>query len=367
MRIPFNRFVAVYELGTAVIPIFVIIGKIVLGLLYPAPDTPDYAKGMDEFFMLFSLFFWPFTLPSVFICLSASCWNWIGEHGKTAYIGKFLDICLFVLGLYYLTSSNVSPDNYLLCGFALIPVIGRPWVVLLEILILANYILRSTLKPSLKKALLIIGASVLLFLAFNVPVYDFPIPKENIPKNINPEIIKYIEKFYSPNALERLSAIKKLRAKGKESAPAIPFLIQAMRDIDEIRLTAEEALIEMGEISIEPLTTAFQDAKIHPDVRYNAVYTLARMKDSKTLDSLALALNQQDWRIRSTAVWGLWGLKNSRPIPLLIECLGDKNEEVREEALKALRNVTKEELGLDQKSWQEWWQRNRDTLNGCHE
>jgi hypothetical protein len=83
-------------------------------------------------------------------------------------------------------------------------------------------------RVSIEKCLIIIiGISfVIVKLSYAQPA----IPKEDVPKDTPPELIKEIENLYSPDALERAEAAIRLGWMGEKAAAAIPFLRTMLED-----------------------------------------------------------------------------------------------------------------------------------------
>ena len=77
--------------------------------------------------------------------------------------------------------------------------------------------------------------------------------KQSIPQNIPAHLRTHIEALYSPDTPQRAAAAQTLGLLGKQSAPAIPYLIGLFADKPEVRTRAVEALGRIGEPAIVPL------------------------------------------------------------------------------------------------------------------
>ena len=96
---------------------------------------------------------------------------------------------------------------------------------------------------------------------------------------------------------------------------------------------------------------------------FNDVFYLCIMKillDLKGIDSLILALEDENWMVRKAAIEVLGKIKNSLVVEVLIFMLSDTEQEVRHAALKTLKEITGKDFGYEQERWIEWWGKNKD-------
>lgn len=154
------------------------------------------------------------------------------------------------------------------------------------------------------------------------------IPKSSIPADSDADVKKEIERLYSSKGGERGYGAYNLGKMGKRAAPAVPFLIDALKDEDK-------------------------------DVRKNAACALGEIKDPRAIEPLIAALKDKDDNLRRRVPIALGKIKDSRAIEPLIVALKDKDNGVREIAAEALKEITGKDFGQDPAKWQEWWVQNR--------
>ena len=105
------------------------------------------------------------------------------------------------------------------------------------------------------------------------------IPKENIPADIPTEVREQIERLYSSDPVGRGDAAYDLGEMGEKAAPAIPFLIEVLKDeASYVRGYAAEALGWIGgECALEPLIAALKHES--PSVRGEAAWALGKITE----------------------------------------------------------------------------------------
>jgi len=86
--------------------------------------------------------------------------------------------------------------------------------------------------------------------------------------------------------------------------------------------------------------------------------------DPKLLKLLHPVLEPKETEVRKEAAITLGELKYPRAIEPLIAALNDKDEGLRNEARKALKKITREDLGNDPIQWQGWWEKNKSKYQG---
>ncbi|MCX7914486.1 MAG: HEAT repeat domain-containing protein [Thermodesulfovibrionales bacterium] len=149
---------------------------------------------------------------------------------------------------------------------------------------------------------------------------------------------------------------------------AINFLLQALKDIDlVVGYAAENAL---GQIN--PKWRDTEEAKIaaknfisfikddDPNVRQAIAFALGVIGDRETVEHILSLLNDKYSRVRLEAARALKYMKDPRAIEPLIQVLeDDKNSDVRNEAKRALEEITGQNFGIKYHKWKMWWQENK--------
>jgi HEAT repeat protein len=113
-------------------------------------------------------------------------------------------------------------------------------------------------------------------------------------------------------------------------------LIIALQDNDwNVRLNAIEALRNCKDKRIvESLIQAITDED--EDIRWRAAEALGNIGDSEAIVSLVKALKDNDWNVRMMAAEALGNIDDTRAVDHLIEALKDDNVNVRLRAVEAL-------------------------------
>lgn len=78
--------------------------------------------------------------------------------------------------------------------------------------------------------------------------------------------------------------------------------------------------------------------------------------------ALILFLKDDDPDVRKEAAAMLGEIKDFLAVDSLIATLGDENSDVREKASEALKKIIGQDFGVDQKKWQDWWEKNKVRL-----
>lgn len=142
----------------------------------------------------------------------------------------------------------------------------------------------------------------------------------------------------------RYEAAKALGKIGDQSA-IIP-LINALKDPDShVREGAAEALRDIGKPVVEPLIDALKHKNL--SVRVSAAIILGEIQDSRAVEPLinSLLIDAYDngsWMFRAEAAKALGKIKDPRAIEPLNILSNDKDSYVRETALWALEEITRE-------------------------
>jgi len=126
----------------------------------------------------------------------------------------------------------------------------------------------------------------------------------------------------------------------------------------------EKAAQAMADITsgraLQPLFAALKDPNWA--VRAVAARTLAQISDRRAVGPLVGALWDKDPGVKTCAARALGGIGDPQAVNGLIAALRDVDAEVRSEAEVALRTITGMNLGPDNKKWQAWWEKNRERL-----
>jgi len=89
------------------------------------------------------------------------------------------------------------------------------------------------------------------------------------------------------------------------------------------------------------------------------IRALSAFKDEKAVESLIVALNDEDVNVRSSTVDILEMIGGDHAVGILITALNDEDLHVRENIAKALNKITGKEFGKAKEKWQEWWEENK--------
>jgi len=111
----------------------------------------------------------------------------------------------------------------------------------------------------------------------------------------------------------------------------------------EVRLTAREKLVEMGEAAVEPLATALKDGGT--GLRQRAAWTLGMIGGDRAVESLIASLLDKEVIVRKKAVEALGRIKDARSIePLTSALKNDEAPDVRSSAASALGEIKSPEV-----------------------
>jgi HEAT repeat protein len=112
---------------------------------------------------------------------------------------------------------------------------------------------------------------------------------------------------------------------------------------------------------IEPLIAALEDEI--PLVRLYAIWGLRLNKNLRAVGPLIAALKDKQTSIRGDAAETLGELKDVRAVEPLIAVLNDEDWGVRSKADLALSRITGKDLDGIKEKWLEWWQKNRGKIS----
>ncbi|MHC4400926.1 MAG: HEAT repeat domain-containing protein [Planctomycetota bacterium] len=170
------------------------------------------------------------------------------------------------------------------------------------------------------------------------------------------DVREQLDKLRSPDAAVRARAATRLGEMGERAVPAIPLLIDSLRDdalftkepIDPAWMSrprvgdkAAAALAKIGKPAIEPLRLAQKDDDWR--VRNRVIHALRQIKDAGVVEPLIAALKDETEGNRREAAAALADIKDFRRVEPLIEVLKNKDDDerlVRSFAATALETVT---------------------------
>jgi HEAT repeat protein len=154
-------------------------------------------------------------------------------------------------------------------------------------------------------------------------------------------------KLSDPNADARFAAVAQLAEIGAEDAEARTVLVTALSDANEqVVVAARKVLREIGAGAVPELTAAL--AGPSPDIRRHAAQTLALFDASDArpaFTALSDALRDEDAALRAAAVVAIGHFPSDDVVPMLVECLLDKEDTVRAAAARTLGAIGPEAQG----------------------
>jgi HEAT repeat protein len=230
--------------------------------------------------------------------------------------------------------------------------------------------------------------------------------------NTSQDVRKEILKLQSNDPMDRVNGARTSGSMKSRAAPAIPFLIELLNDnriakslSDRIwdtvslggagvgvRNTAIQALVDIGDSTIDPLIDALRDTR--PRIRAGAAIAFGNLalrgiKAHRAAPALIKSLQDQDAMARVWAATALGNIGDTAATEALITCLRDNDPEVRGAAARSLGNLrdpraikplidmlrrgepnsghaewslrmlTGESLGSDYHNWEDWVNKNR--------
>lgn len=180
-----------------------------------------------------------------------------------------------------------------------------------------------------------------------------------------------------------------MRAK---AAPAIPFLIQVLREtgglkevdreslrfLDDsgfalvsgekvstfypVQNVAARALAKIGEAAIEPIRSSVLKDDPNDSSFSFGLDALARMQNPTATKLLHDMTRGDDVRLRRNVIESLANNKSPGTVELLIELLKDPDSVIRAEAADSLKKNTGKDFGQDSARWKEWLSNNKPKL-----
>ncbi len=107
--------------------------------------------------------------------------------------------------------------------------------------------------------------------------------------------------------------------------------------------------------AVDALVTALSSSRSDL-ARANAASVMYQIGDQKLLEALALALQKDSsTRVRRASATSLGSWPNRQAVDPLILALGDREPNVRKDAVAALQKISQQNFGEDAARWREWW------------
>jgi hypothetical protein len=234
----------------------------------------------------------------------------------------------------------------------------------------------------------------LLMLAFIIAVLFFPLkklirnfldflnlgrsPKVDIPENMPPDIKRLVKKLHSTSQEKRWEAANKLGERGRRAAPAIPYLVNMLKNkyfsAEKTVLTKKspEDKVSLFYYIIAPLYVIFK-AIDKTNSRFKSVPVPGMLPIVSVIVTSALAkigtpavsaliglLKDGDKFDKKAAADALGRIGDASAVEPLVELLKDKHDFVRKSAGLALKNITDKDFGEDPEKWRQWREENKE-------
>lgn len=198
-----------------------------------------------------------------------------------------------------------------------------------------------------------------------------------------------LEKLLSLKLSLQMEGAYNLGEMHEKAAPAIPFLIEILRQLGGVKEVDADALrfLESGGVGIdsggkvysvypvqnvaskalgkigEPAIEHIRNSVLKSDPKEPAfsfgVDALARMQNPNATKLIHGLARSDDFQTRRQAVESLSLNKDPASIDLLIESLTDTVSVIRESAANSLKKITGKDFGSDAGKWKEWWAINK--------
>ena len=178
---------------------------------------------------------------------------------------------------------------------------------------------------------------------------------KNLPQNTHPEIKQLIERLYSQDPVERVTALSKLGENSTNAVHSIPFVIPLLGDTEavlpqggvtqfestDVASEAVKVLAKLGQPAVEPLIHALGDN--NSIIRANAIEALGVIGDMRAEDPLmTILIEDKDVTVRQSSAEALGRLGDSRSLKSLTVALSDRRSKVQESARKAIQEIIHE-------------------------
>ncbi|MCP4657755.1 MAG: HEAT repeat domain-containing protein [bacterium] len=137
------------------------------------------------------------------------------------------------------------------------------------------------------------------------------------------EILRHGEEYEQSRAARYVGEMK--------AVEAVDALVGALNeDVWRVRLSARDALVEIGDAAVEPLLSAATDGNRR--VRMKAASALGKLGSERAVGVLLAALKNRDWMVRDEAAVALARIRSEKAVGPLIAALKDPNGETRQAA-----------------------------------
>lgn len=118
--------------------------------------------------------------------------------------------------------------------------------------------------------------------------------------------------------------------------------IARLKDRDyQVQKSAAATLINLGNVSVEPLITCMKDLNVDRYARCGAAFALGELHDERAVAPLIACLEDPDVQVLKCAIDALGSLGDPRAVVPLITCLKDRDRDVRSRAANALVKLIK--------------------------
>jgi len=152
-----------------------------------------------------------------------------------------------------------------------------------------------------------------------------------------PDITELLDEWAFKGTPAVIEKLRKSRPEGA-SGVLIRIIIEAVRGSRlDIQRSAVDALVELGEVAIEPLDKVLRNSK-NRGVRLNATEALGRICGDRVIEPLILGLKDEDYFVRVSAADGLL-LAGKGAVPLLLREIKGEDKEVAGWAAYALGKI----------------------------
>lgn len=140
-------------------------------------------------------------------------------------------------------------------------------------------------------------------------------------------------------------------------------LMESAKDKDVfVRAMSLFALYKLGDDSaIDSLIKMLGEKSM--DAKIGAISALSEIHNIASLKAVVKVLrSDKEYFVRIVAINSLAKSRAFQLIPVYIECLSDKNENVRQIACNILRKASQKDFGFDSAKWTEWWTANKKDI-----
>jgi HEAT repeat protein len=148
--------------------------------------------------------------------------------------------------------------------------------------------------------------------------------------------------LHKGNYIEQMNAIYRLKIRKEEKA-VVP-LINALNGAGYLQQEVIDALIKMGDMTVEPMKRCWPS--LYKDTQKYLIYVLKTIGTDKAVDALIYLMNYQENLARDDAAYALGHIGGKKAVEPLIKALNDDNFSVRVAAYEALENMDTNDIDL---------------------